>query len=332
MKLCKRLLFTLALLPIVLLSTQSARAQTEDIGFITLFNSHIELKKDGSVQVQEEVLYNFNGQERHGIYRELPLNYKRSDGSDVSVAITGLSIHDRLGNEVPFEVGGGGNFVSMKIGDPNKTVSGEVLYVIKYSILGSVAPLRGETGAVFAWDALGSGWNDPIIKSRVEIVLPQDMQTSDVLASCIRRSRGRNFECLDNHQLGTATGTVAILKFLNDNVEQGDKVLVESTLKGRAIYVSRRIQDHSGLIRFEPFRTIDIAGYLIYTLIIAAIFGTKILPRRDRLVRDYALSGLALVVLSWFMSGDIRSVLVLGAIICALASLTVSLHSRQNRQ
>jgi len=65
---------------------------------IEKFHVDIELQKDNSAIVTEEIEYHFDSNFRHGIYREIPDNFK-AKGNYLPIDLKLISVTDESGNE-----------------------------------------------------------------------------------------------------------------------------------------------------------------------------------------------------------------------------------------
>jgi hypothetical protein len=197
-----------------------------------VFTSHIELNHDGSASVQEEILYDFQNQTVHGIFREIPLIFKNNKGNEVTVALTNLSVSDGKGHQLPFEVDGGGNFVKMKIGDPNVKISGESLYVIRYTLLGAMVK-EDEQFDGFFYDALSRTFPEPIARARVDIIFPRDIETDDISYACFHISGNSSFACNQSAYPGMASGTINALRFEKERLQSQDGFIVAAQISNK---------------------------------------------------------------------------------------------------
>jgi uncharacterized membrane protein len=83
-----------------------------------------------------------------------------------------ISITNANGTAVPVSISHFGDGIKLKIGDPDRTVSGRQTYTIHYSI--SQVITRPNEQAEFYWNVTGSDWPVPINSASVTISAPQN--------------------------------------------------------------------------------------------------------------------------------------------------------------
>lgn len=133
---------------------------------IKTFDSQITVNKDASVSVVETIVYDSEGLEKHGIYRDItPRNAKGEKMmlKDISVATPSGSAYQwsRLTDN--------GN-VRLKIGDPNATFAGEKTYVIRYTATNAVSYF--DSYDEIYWNVTGNAWPFAIQKASASVLLP----------------------------------------------------------------------------------------------------------------------------------------------------------------
>lgn len=180
------------------------------------YTIHIELRADGVSTVQEEILYDFGTEQRHGIIRDIPLITKMPDGAEREIILTNLSVTGLNGKEHPFDVSGGGNFTEIKIGNPNMMVRGEVLYVIRYDVVGAVRSLPD--AKEFFWNAVGNDWDVPIQRVRLQVALPRTLSENEVAFACFSGFSNNVTPCESGIADGSIPGSVTMLRFLATNL------------------------------------------------------------------------------------------------------------------
>jgi hypothetical protein len=108
---------------------------------ISAFTTHIEVNTNGSLTVQEEIMYDFGADavNKHGIYREIPLIYTPAGATESTrIEISSISVSDGKGTLRQTDYEGSGNVVKLRIGDADTTVTGPQLYVIRYTVWGGL--------------------------------------------------------------------------------------------------------------------------------------------------------------------------------------------------
>lgn len=137
-----------------------------------------EIREDGAVVVHEEIGYFFD-LARHGILREIPISYRLPTGERYRLRVAVDEVWAN-GGSVPYrKYEEGGNLI-LRIGDPDRTVLGLVTYTVRYRVLRA---LRGYDGEVeLYWNAIGTHWEVPIGRARVEIAVPPGVAPGEVRA------------------------------------------------------------------------------------------------------------------------------------------------------
>ncbi len=177
------------------------------------YTVHAELRKDGIATLQEEILYDYGTRSRHGIYRDIPLQFTPPGAKQgQNIAITNLSVKNETGQEYEFTTSGGGNYIGIKIGSPNVWVTGERLYVIKYDVLG--ATYHSSEGSEFYWNAVGTSWPVPIDRVRLEVALPRTLPKDIVKYACYSGGYGSTVPCEEGTGDGVVAGSIISLRFL----------------------------------------------------------------------------------------------------------------------
>ncbi|WP_405559653.1 DUF2207 domain-containing protein [Streptomyces canus] len=121
-----------------------------------------EIRADGSARITEVIDYDFgHSGDSHGIYRDVPGS--PFEGDDVSVGLDGHKVpwEDTYGDYYRDVTGEELLADRLKVGDPDRLVSGVHRYRIQYTLPDVVK------GGRLAWDAVGTGWK--VDRSRVEI-------------------------------------------------------------------------------------------------------------------------------------------------------------------
>jgi uncharacterized membrane protein YgcG len=154
-------------------------ARAQDTGWtITDFHADYVVHADGSLAVVERISVDFDGLERHGIYRTIPVVYKRlvspefpMEAGRVRFSLRVRAVADGHGNVVPYEVSGTTE-KEIKIGDPARTVTGRQEYVIDYALSGGLGFFEGFDELY--WQVTGTDWPVPIAHASATVALPPE--------------------------------------------------------------------------------------------------------------------------------------------------------------
>lgn len=132
---------------------------------INNFQAEIVINQDTSITVEEEIKVNFN-EPRHGIFRVIPVAYTVK-GRTLRTDFNLVFVQNNRGEKVPVKVTNQAQSKRLRIGNPDKTVTGEKTYVIKYSLQRVVQ--RYEDHDELYWNVTGSEWDVPVEKAVVVV-------------------------------------------------------------------------------------------------------------------------------------------------------------------
>jgi uncharacterized protein (TIGR04222 family) len=148
----------------------AAIAQAETI---RSFDVQIVVDADGSMTVTETIDYDFEGDERHGIFRDIPTRFRYDDTYDrvmpiEVVSVTAVGAPDDV--HVSQEPGG---ITRIRIGDADTVVSGRATYTITYE---ADAAMNGfpEHDELY-WNATGDDWDAWIEAATVRVRFPGEV-------------------------------------------------------------------------------------------------------------------------------------------------------------
>jgi len=164
-------------------------ALAEDNWKIPSMTSAIIIQNDGLVRITETIVADFEKTPKHGIYRYIPVGYKASDGKTLTIEVRVNSVTD--GEKVlPYTASYTGGNLSLKIGDPQKTLTGKQTYIIDYTVRGILRsfPKYDE----LYWNVTGNQWGVPIEHAEATVSLPRD---GIVQMSCYVGGNGSNNYC-----------------------------------------------------------------------------------------------------------------------------------------
>lgn len=161
---------------------------------INSFDANLQIQENGNIAVTETIIYDFGDDDRHGIFRDIPLIY-RADTSTTTYGLTisNISVTNESGGERPFIEQGDETYVRIRIGDPDVFVTGEQTYVIEYTVRGALLSHLADVDAL-RWDVTGNYWDVPIQNVTTQVQTPESVPITQ-------------FECFVGVQGGTETCT-----------------------------------------------------------------------------------------------------------------------------
>ncbi len=163
MKKIKLLLF-LALVPIMFLPSVLKAEQ------INGFKTNIVVQEDGIIIIQEIIVYDFGVPLKHGIYRNIPYQYDNKYGQR-NLKIKVISVTNWDGEPVNYLASKIDNgLYSIKIGDVNKTVNGEKVYILTYQVDGALNYFNDHDELY--WNVTGNDWlvkMQGLIQAQIEL-------------------------------------------------------------------------------------------------------------------------------------------------------------------
>jgi uncharacterized membrane protein len=194
--------FAIALGALVFAFAPSAQAQTALPGdVIRDFSSAAVLQQDRTLTVTETIAYDFGANPGHGIFRKIPTAYRRSGGS-YKLRLELLSVK-MDGASVPYSIESRSPDFVVKIGDPEKTVTGVHAFEIAYRTDRAINFFSGE-GELY-WNVTGNGWEVPISHATFSLVGPSGFDAVAASKICYTGPAGSTAQsCGTQAQANTA--------------------------------------------------------------------------------------------------------------------------------
>jgi hypothetical protein len=163
----KSILLTVA--AFILFVPIQAQAQFADWE-INHFHSEITVNADGSLLVQEIIVADFGIQQKHGIFRFVPIVYKTLTGDRQRIDIE-FTVIEMDNADVPYTTYLSGGNTVVQMGDPNRTISGEHVYEVYYTV--ERALLYFDDYDELYWNVTGSENEAEILGSSAVVHLPE---------------------------------------------------------------------------------------------------------------------------------------------------------------
>ncbi len=149
------------------------------------FSVHALLGRDGHVSFRENILYDFGDNQRHGIYRYIPVDYRRYGARyELNVKLGDIT---QDGHAEPYTLSstdlmGDGKVLNLRIGDPNVTMPGQHGYGIAYSTDRAITFFKDHDELY--WNVTGNGWDVPIEQTAFALDLPPGILTAGIKVIC----------------------------------------------------------------------------------------------------------------------------------------------------
>jgi uncharacterized membrane protein YgcG len=134
--LAARLVVAVAAIALALPASVHDASAADEGWVITSWQSDITIETDATIWVVEDIRANFQTP-GHGIYRTIPTRFAYDKTHNRRVELTVESITDGS-RPLQFQASDTGSAEQLRIGDPNRTVTGAQRYVITYAVKGAM--------------------------------------------------------------------------------------------------------------------------------------------------------------------------------------------------
>lgn len=163
------------------LSCRGVFAQTSP-ELIRSFKTDTQIVKDGTIQLTETIVYDFDNNQKHGIFRTIPYTKTNAQNEQFAMKISGISVTDEKGNSYNFTKTDDGSSITVKIGDANRTITGIHTYIITYTVSGALTYFLDHDELY--WNTTGNAWTVPIQAAVSTVTLPKNISASQVTVKC----------------------------------------------------------------------------------------------------------------------------------------------------
>mgnify|MGYP002620756741 FL=1 len=192
------------------------------------FETEITVNKDGSFLVEELITYDFSNNQRHGIFRHIPLAHPQPASKWYRERVIDIEIEHvtRNGAAEPYELSEGNGYLEIKIGDANSTISGQHDYRIAYRVQGGLSYYTDIEPELY-WDVTGTEW--PVVLSRVEVTLLDPHELFTTGRACYQGAEESNRSC------ESMTATTSQVVFTASNVLSGQGLTIAQRISGSKV-------------------------------------------------------------------------------------------------
>lgn len=175
----------------------AAAQDPNDTGWvIERFDATLLVADDGTLTVREQIDVDFGNLDKHGIYRVIPVRYD-VPGDDAHyrvLAVEGIAVQSTAPADLLVEEPSARSSernVVVRIGSPDRTVSGKQSYTISYRVRGALNSF--DDHEELYWNVTGHGWPVPIRWAHAAVAGGQLTRTT-----CFRGLAGATTLCDDS--------------------------------------------------------------------------------------------------------------------------------------
>jgi uncharacterized membrane protein YgcG len=130
----------------------------------------LRVEAGGTLLVTERIAYDFSANQRHGILRDLPVRYRYDDRYDRVYPVHVLKVLGSPGTPDQYKVEDVDSTLRIRVGDPDRTISGRHDYTIGYRVEGALNGFADHDELY--WNAIGTQWQVPIARASVKVSAP----------------------------------------------------------------------------------------------------------------------------------------------------------------
>lgn len=208
--------------------------------YIKEFNSDITLNQDATISIKEKINYHFT-LARHGIYREIPTNYK-TNGAFTRPTL--LKLNDLFYYETQYpkdtfssyERNMENGYTTFKIGDADTTITGDYTYVLDYKLTYAINYFDDHDELYI--NVTGTGWDVPMNVVNANITVPGQItnkvcytgQTGSTATNCVITDTGTN-------TLSVKAGSLDVYEGLTVVVGMAKGTIADTTAQQKVQYV-----------------------------------------------------------------------------------------------
>jgi uncharacterized protein (TIGR04222 family) len=184
------------------------------------YDVDVLIEPSGTIRVHEVVDYDFGVVPKHGIFRDVPVrfDYAPKSNHDRVYPLDVVSVRTSEGTPAEYTLeSGDSNGIGLrriKIGDPDRTISGRHTYDITYTLRGVLNGFEDHDELFL--NAIGPGWTVPIERAAVTVEAPGDITR----VGCFSGPVGSSLPC------GTADGVGTTATFTQNNMGPQDALTV----------------------------------------------------------------------------------------------------------
>jgi uncharacterized protein (TIGR04222 family) len=175
---------------------------------------HIDLavQSDGKLKVHEQIVYDFGDAQHHGIDRDIKTTLHYNGKYDRKYPISDVHVTGDAGTPTDVKQSSeSGGLHRIRIGDPNRLITGVHTYDIDYTLAGTLNHPRSSELDELYWNAIGDQWDVGISHATVTVSTP--VAVSKI--ACFAGATGSRVSC------GQSSYSGSTAQFTQDNLFPG---------------------------------------------------------------------------------------------------------------
>ncbi|HUQ63675.1 MAG TPA: DUF2207 domain-containing protein [Acidimicrobiales bacterium] len=225
-------------------SSPASASAAQGAESIDSYNVAIEIQSSGQLHVQEVIAYDCGYSSRHGIFRNIPVRFHYDDKYDRIYDIHNIKVSGSPGTPTDVDESESNDNKVLRIGDPDRTITGAHTYTIEYDVDGAVN--RFSEHDELYWNAIGTEWDVPIARPAVTVTAPVAITNVTCFAGAFRSSlpcdsssgAGSTEAVFTNAALGPTEGLTVVIAMPKGAVATTGPVLDERWSVERAFSVT----------------------------------------------------------------------------------------------
>lgn len=243
-------------------------ARADEGWVLERFTAVIVIREDGVMEVEETIEADFGALQKHGIFRDLRTRFKCEPvkegpeplypcpgGKDRVYKVVAQPVTNASGEAVEYKIEEIDHGIRLKIGDPDRTVTGLQTYHLRYTVEGALNAFDDHDELY--WNVL-SDTLVPTAVAKVTVVLPAGAEVETACYQGYYRSRER---CKTASSGSTASYTAT--RILN----AGEGITVVAGWPGGIVNVSPPLlEDRLSIDDFFTFDAAELGGAIVAAL------------------------------------------------------------------
>jgi len=199
----------------------------------------IAIERPGDLRIVEQIVYDFATTPHHGITRDIPTRFHYDGRYDRLEPVSSVAVTASPGTPTQTQVSTQSGHTHIRIGDPNRTITGVHTYSIAYRVRGVLNSFRDHDELY--WNAIGTEWFVPIEAAAVTVTAPAAVMGADCFAGpqrsnlgCDRSTADGSSAVFSQRALEAQSGLTVVVGLPKGAVDVGPPILQERWSLGRA--------------------------------------------------------------------------------------------------